>query len=173
MKKLLYLIPLTFAFLLSFSACGDDDETIPNPKVPAYWPDLEIMLVDAEGNNLLNLDNNPINIEGAKLLYDGKEYPLVDKIKKSTRAAEMLPFGFYKFIGVINDLPQVLLIIAPFKNPELDKEHKLTIDWGNDTSDEIKFRYIEITEKVEYGRNIYLNGEFCGDDIVKIVKERP
>lgn len=171
MRKLLYLIPLILVFLLSFSACGNDnEETIPDPVKPTYSTSLLIMLVDADGNNLLNPDNNPINIDGAKLLFNDAEYPLIDKINILSRATEMLPFGFFKFAGKVNDVPQVLLIVQPFYNPVLNKEHKLTLDWGNGTSDVIKLSYKKISD-TEYGRNIYLNNKPCEDGIVKIVKE--
>lgn len=170
MKKLLYLIPLTFVFLLCFSACGDDEEEIiPKPVNPTYSTSLQIMLIDADGNNLLNPDNNPIDTKGAKLLYNDTEYPLENHL---SRATEMLPFGFFKFTGKVDDVPQVLLTVLPFYNPVLNKEHKLTIDWGDGTSDVIKFRYVEIT-KAEYGRTIYLNDKPCEDGIVKIVKVKP
>lgn len=168
MKKLLYLIPLAFVFLLSFSACGDDEETVPNPE------DLEMMLVDAEGNNLLDPDNNLINIDGAKLLFDGKEYPLIDKSGPSLQVAipEVLSFGFYKLVRFVNDDYQILLVVTPFKSLALNKEHKLTIDWGNGSSDVIKLSYTKISD-TEYSRSIYLNDKPCEDGVVKIVKERP
>lgn len=167
MRKLYILTPFILLFAFCFFACSDDnkDDGI-NPLDPAGPNRISFLIQDIDSQFILDDDLDLLSIENAKIVFDGKELPLLANPSSDTAIC------FYKAKGLIDEKVGIhtILTLRGLHNPELGKEYKMTLDLGGGLTDEVKFIYKSITLG-GYTMDIYLNDKLCEEgQMVRIFK---
>lgn len=168
MRKLYITIPFILVFVFNFFACSDDDNGGDgiNPLDPGAPNRISFLIQDVDSQFILDEDLDLMNIEKAKVIFEGEELPLRGNPSSDTALC------FYITKGILdnNTGMHTLLTIRGLHNPELGKEYKLTLDLGSGLTDEIRFVYKSIALG-GYGMDIYLNGEICKEgQLVRVFK---
>ena len=149
------------AFFALFSTISCEEQGLWEHDVFPF--DINMIIEDTEGNNLLNPEYEGNIIDKIKIIYDGEEYQINEIV---TRA---LPSKFYGLRHFCDDSGKHFITFGNFRGETNYKNEKITIDWGNGTSDEVTF-----TNKVKGGshtptldieRTIKLNGKTINADI--------
>lgn len=136
-SKLLNLFIILFSCLaVSCSSENEESDIILYDFTVRY----HIYVVDEQGNNLID-PANPDNIldQDICVLYNGKEYPLLNDTPKSRTYLD--GFG-----GItITDTPKPALVIGPWEGGN-SKVEEFTIDWGDKSSADT-FKFYSKTKK--------------------------
>lgn len=167
MRKLHIVTPLILVFIFSFFACSDDDNGDGINPLDGGSPNrISFLIQSVDSQFILDEDLDLMNIENAKIVFEGKEFPLRSNPSVDTAVC------FYKTPGLLdnNSGMHTILTFRGLHNPELGKEYKMTLDLGSGLADEIKFVYKSISLG-GYGMDIYLNGEICKEgQLVRVLK---
>ncbi|MDR2912876.1 MAG: hypothetical protein LBV38_06265 [Alistipes sp.] len=179
MKRTLFYFVVTAMTTALFAGCGD--VVYPIWDFPPSNIGLIVRTSEWDGdNNLLDPDFDG-NILGNEIVaeYNGKEYPL-GFIDAKTRyiPASWRGLRVGKYYGYDGDDGTTALLFGEFQTETHESSHPetFTIDWGDGTSDEVKFDlYVTYSKKgkeANVHRSIWLNGELQSDNslVVEIVK---
>lgn len=145
--------------------------------------DINMIIEDADGNNLLNPEFEGNIIDEMTITYNDETYKIDNtKEKIATRA---LPSEFYGLRHLCSDNGRHFITFGNFVGEHNYKEEKITINWGDGTSDEVTFtnkvRGGSHTPTLDITRTIKLNGKEVNPDIditsnnipVEYVNEHP
>lgn len=145
--------------------------------------DINMIIEDADGNNLLNPEFEGNIIDEMTITYNDETYK-IEKDKENI-ATRMLYSEFYGLRHFCSDTGRHFVTFGNFVGERNYKDEKITIHWGDGTSDEVTF-----TNKVKGGshtptlditRTIKLNGKEVNPNIditssnvpVEYVNEHP
>lgn len=168
MKKIHFIVPFILVFAFNFFACSDDDNGGDgiDPLAPGSPNRISFLIQSVDSQFILDEDLDLMNIDKAKVLFEGEEFPLRGNPSIDTVVC------FYKTMGVLDDNSgmHTILTFRGLHNPDLGKEYKMTLDLGGGLTDEIKFVYKSIALG-GYGMDIYLNGKICEEgQLVRVFK---
>ncbi|MDL2320574.1 hypothetical protein LJC45_05535 [Alistipes sp. OttesenSCG-928-B03] len=170
MKKHLYFLASLFVVLTS---AGCDDGIAPNNgNCDMIWDfaPMELMwrISDTDGNNLLDpdFDGNILDRDIVVKYKYGNDtehhmQPIAQEPDDATRAYMPYWSGLRVRPVQFTDHTELLLVLGEFVPIENHRGTKLTIDWGDGTSDEVKFDfYVTGTNcDPDVTRRLWVNGE--------------
>jgi hypothetical protein len=175
MKKKTNILLLTL-FALSGITLTSCEENWLHDVIPF---DINIIVEDANGNNLLNPEFEENIIDKITITYNDETYKIEkDKENVATRA---LPSKFYGLRHFCSGSGRHFMTFGNFVGECNYKNEKITIHWGNGTSDEVTFtnkvKGGSHTPKLDITRTIKLNGQKINPDIditpIDILMENP
>ncbi len=154
MKKILLLIP---AVIMLFTGCSNNNDDI-------IWDfanfNVAFRVVNQAGEDLLNEEEEGNMLEDIKVVYKDKEYKWERPLKYNMPKALALRTMYS------SDKDIIYLCFGEFSPQSNYKNETFTIDWGDGTTDEIKFN-LYITWKGNdptVHQAVYLNGELYSDE---------
>lgn len=134
--------------------------------------DINMIIEDADGNNLLNPEFEGNIIDQMTLTYNDETYK-IDNTKENI-ATRALPSEFYGLRHFCCDNGRHFITFGNFVGEHNYKEEKITINWGDGTSDEVTFtnkvRGGSHTPKLDITRTIKHNGQKVDADIEIILR---